>query len=447
MGFNITGLASGLDVETLISGLVNAANQPIRDLDTQRASAQAASQTLSSLSSRLSSLKTSAAALGNPSGAVWTTATSSDTSITAQTSGSALPGSYTLEVTSLAARQKTRSDQTTTSDTALNQAGTLSIKYGSLASIDVSVSATDTLTQIATKINASGARVSASVVSDSGKFRLVVQGLDTGKDNKFTITETGTTLGLDNVNNTYQEAADASFKLDGQPQSSATNNVSVISGVSLALVRPTIGPVTVTVQTDGSGIKQKLSQLASAYNDIVNAGHAAAGFAGIKPTNTVLAGDSAIRGTLSHLRSALTTSMSGLTGRYRSLLDIGFKPGNDGTITFDGAAFDTALEKDPVAVQTILSGVGAQKGIMTKLSEEADKMANQSGGLVKARVDSLSARIRRIDDQKDKLTKQIVDYESTLRKQFTAMDTVVSRYKSMGSALAGIGNGGSSSSG
>lgn len=447
MGFNITGLASGLDVETLISGLVNAANQPIRDLDTQRASVQAASQTLSSFSSRLSTLKTSAAALGNPSGAVWTTATSSDTSVTAQTSGSSLPGSYTIEVSNLAARQKTRSDEVTTSDTGLGQAGTLSIKYGSLASLDVTVSATDTLTQIATKINASGARVSASVVSDSGKYRLVLQGLDTGKDNKFTITETGTTLGLATTANTYQQAVDASFKVDNQPQTSSTNNVSVIAGVTLALVRPTTSAVTITVQTDGSGIKQKLQQLASAYNDIVNAGHTAAGFAGIKPTNTVLAGDSSIRGTLSHLRSAFTASMSGLTGRYRSLLDIGFKPGNDGTLTFDTATFDTALAKDPVAVQTILSGVGTQKGIMTQLSEEADKIANQSGGLVKAKADSLSARIRRIDDQKDKLTKQIVDYEATLRKQFTAMDTIVSRYKSMGSALAGIGNSGNSSSG
>lgn len=443
MPFNISGLASGLDVDSLITGLVGAANQPIRDLEAQQRNVQSASQTLTTFSSKLGALKTAATALGSTSSVVWTTAVSSDTSVAATTSGGALPGTYSVEVTSLATRQKSRSSMFAASDTPLGQAGTIDLTYGAGAPVSIAVAATDTLTQVATKINASGARVSASIVSDSGQFRLVVQGLDTGAANTFTMSETGTTLGLTTPASKYQDAADAVLKVDGQPQTSSTNTVTAIGGVTLALVRPTTGAVTVTVQTDGSAIKTKLQAFATAYNDIVNTGHSAAGFAGIKPTNAILAGDTAIRGTISHLRSVLNTPVAGLTGRYRSALDIGFKPNADGTLTFDSAAFDAALTKDPIAVQTILAGVGTQKGAMQKMADEADTLANREGGLVKARVTSLGSRLRRMDDLRLKLEAQVASYETNLRKQFTAMDDVVSRYKAMGNAISGIGGGSS----
>ena len=71
MAFNISGLASGLDVDSLITGLVGAANQPIRDLEAQQRTVQSASQTLTSFSTKLGALKTAATALGSTSSVVF----------------------------------------------------------------------------------------------------------------------------------------------------------------------------------------------------------------------------------------------------------------------------------------------------------------------------------------------------------------------------------------
>ena len=143
-------------------------------------------------------------------------ASSSDAGVVASVSGSAVGSSYSINVTQLAQSQKSRSDAQTSSTDALGKSGNLSIKIGSGAATTIAIAATDSLTDIATKINQQGLRVSASIVNAGGSYRLSLQGLDTGAASAFTVTEdAGASVGLSTTANTYQTAQDAKLTIDG----------------------------------------------------------------------------------------------------------------------------------------------------------------------------------------------------------------------------------------
>ena len=65
-------------------------------------------------------------------------------------------------------------------------AGDISLQVGSGVPALVNVLATDSLTDIAAKINQSGQRVGPSVLFDGTTYKLQVRGLDTGAANAVT---------------------------------------------------------------------------------------------------------------------------------------------------------------------------------------------------------------------------------------------------------------------
>ena len=441
MTISLGGLASGIDTDSLVTSLVAAARQPIDQLNARKAQVDSASQTVTTISSKLSAVKTAALALTTLVGFGATAASSSDTAIVASANGGAQVGSYSLSVSALARSQKLKSDTVASSTAALGQTGSLKIQVGSGTALTVNVGATDTLSDIATKISASGARVSASVLSDGTNYRLLVQGLDSGAANAFTVTETGVSLGLGDSANVYQTAQDAAFKVDGIAITRPTNQITgVISGVTLALTKETTG-TTVTVASDTTSLKQKVNSFVSAYNDLVNTGHTATGFGAAKATNSVLTADGAIRTSLHRLADVVTTAVPGTSGAYRSLGAVGLDLKADGTLTFDATKFDTAMSKDPSSVRRIFvtdTTIGAT-GVMKTMMDAVDKLTTGTGAPIKARLDALSSQSKRIADSATAMDRRAADYEALLKKQFSDMDQAISRYNSMKTAVGSIG--------
>ncbi|MEO8905627.1 MAG: flagellar filament capping protein FliD [Polyangiaceae bacterium] len=436
---SLTGVGSGIDTSSLITGLVNADSGKLNALKTKQSSTQSAISTLSDISSTLATLQSAVSALTTASGVGSYSGTSSSPAIAISTTGNALPGSYSMSVTQLAREQRTYSAAQTSASTALGMTGTLGIQIGS-ATTNISIASTDTLDQVAAKINGANARAGASVFYDGTTYRLQVRGLDTGKDNAVAFTQTGFDLGLNDAANTAQHAQNSIVKIDGFDVERSTNQVvGAIQGVTLALTAQTTTPVDVTIASNASGLEAKIQSIVTAYNSVLSKVNAAAGHGAAKATNTVLASDSTLRGITNSLSNTLQT-VSG-SGKYKTLGSVGVSLQKDGTLALDSSKLEAALSADPSSVSTLFAGNGSTTGVMTSLSK-AIATYNQTGtGLLTQHTSNLQSRIsdytNNINREQDRLDR----YQTLLQKQFTQMDTTVTSNNSDLSYLVNLYSG------
>jgi flagellar hook-associated protein 2 len=184
-------------------------------------------------------------------------------------------------------------------------------------------------------------------------------------------------------------------------------------------------------------LKQKVTALMNAYNDVINYGHQQTGFGSLKASNPVLSADSAIRGALHKMSSLLSGQVPGTTGTYTTMRGIGLKAGQDGTLTMDYTKLDAALAADPDSVRRLFvtdASTGAT-GLMDSVMKGVDSLVSGTSGAVAARITALQAQSKRIDDAKTKIDSRLDDYQAQLKKQFSAMDAAVGKYKAMQTSL------------
>lgn len=450
---SFSGLATGIDSASLIQQLVQIERIPIRRLETKQQDIQSMSRRLGEVKSRLEALQKAGEDLDGTDEILAATATSSDEqSIGVSATSDAPLGSYAIEVTRLAAAERTYSNGFADKTTAgLFGTGTVSIQVGTDAAVDIAVDASDSLEAVADKINASGARVSAAVIFDGTNYRLQVAGEDSGATNAVTFTETGTSLGLDDPANEVVAASDAEFTVDGLAMTRPTNQVAdAIPGVTLDLLTPTSGtPTTVKVDRDSDASVEKIQAFADAFNDVVRGINSEFFFAGEARVGDSLSGDSMLRGLQSKLGQSVVNPISGLTGAYDRLSAIGVRLNNDGTLEVDEAEFKDALASDPDAVVAFLAGDAdaGVTGFIERMSTTVDAYIG-SDGLLSDRIDSMADQVDDLDVTIESMEMRLDKYEENLRNKFTNLELVVSGLQaqqqqmlSMLSALPAIGGG------
>jgi flagellar hook-associated protein 2 len=432
------GIGSGIDTESIIKGLSAAATAGLSTIKTQSSQVKSAVSAISDIGSLLGKLKSASEALDTERETGSYKASSSSSAITASANGSATPGRYAIKVNQLASEQRTYSNEQTSDTAALNLTYNLGIKIGSGTEQTVNITATDSLSSIAGKINGLGSRVSASVVFTDNKYALQVRGLDTGKDNAITFTN-GDPLGLSLTDNTKQKALDSELEVDGFKITRPTNQISsVIPGVTLAVTQKTTDAVTVSVDSDPDGLKSKLTDFVNAYNAVVNRVHSEAGFGSQKANNVVLAGDSTLRNITSRLSTAITTPV-GSTTSGDSLASIGIKLASNGTLSLDGAALDKALQSNPSRVLKVIAGNDSTSGVMDVMRDLAAGFTQTGTGVIGTKTDALNNRAKTLDKRIETEQARIDQQAEMLRKQFTQMDSTVAGNNSLVTYLQKIG--------
>lgn len=438
------GVGSGIDTETIISGLVNASRGPITRVQQQKLQTESAVSSLSDLGNLLSKFKDALSGLDTIQEVGSFSATSDSKAVVATAAGGAQPGSFAIEVSHLASAYKAYTDPLgiSAATEALGKSGTLGLSVNG-KSANLSIDPTDTLDAVISKINSSGLRVSASSFFDGSAYRLQLRGLDTGTENDVVVSETGTNFGF--ANNVKSNGHDAELTIDGFPVTSKTNQVTgAISGVTLALTdvtSTTTGGVTtqtpanINIKSDPAGFQSKLKSLVDTYNGVINKIHADAGFGSIKASNPELSGDASLRSITSRLSSALTKTVG--TGKFQTLRSIGIELNNDGTLKLNASALEKALSEDPDAVTKVLAGDDKDvDGLADTLADVANDMLG-SKGVIQSRKDGLSSRQRFLTDRLDTEQKRLDRMEEMLRKQFTEMDATVAATKAQSSFLGG----------
>jgi len=267
MSISVGGLVSGMDTDKIISQLQALQQKPITKLQTQEAAYQVKLTAYSSLQGNLKDVKNAARNLDTSSDITSYAATSSNTStLTASAERTAVAGSYSVTVNKLAAVHKLTS--TGFSPTEAVGKGTIQLKMGSSAAVNIAVGATSTLSNIATSINAADTGIYASVVNDGTNSFLSLTGKQTGAANviSLTVTEDGTTdpklaanldsSGLSRLAYTTSATSYKGVSGSGAVDGLTINGIAVTASPDMAgliaNINYDVAGVTATLQTDGS---------------------------------------------------------------------------------------------------------------------------------------------------------------------------------------------------
>ena len=438
-----SGLASGLDSASIIDQLLQLERIPIRRLQDRQDTYSTHESKYRSLEGKLKKLQDAAEDLSTRDDILTTKVTSGNEDVfTATTaSGGAAIGTTSVHVTSLATGEKTYSDAFAAKDTTgLFGTGTLSLQVGSDTAVDITLDGTDTLESVVSKINASGADVTAGLIFDGTDYRLRVTGNDTGTDRGITFTETGTTLGLDDPANEVQAAADAVFTVDGFAMTRSTNSFSdAVPGVTITLTGASedASADNLTVTRDSETARSSAEAFIEAYNDIQRNITAEFAYTGTPKGPDSLSGDSTLRGIQTRMRTMVASTVDGTSSPYNMLAQIGISSTNDGQLELDSSVFDEALADDPEAVADLLAGnqdTGID-GFMAGLDSFVEEQVRSGDGVIAIRLNSIDGRKKDIDNQIDRLEARIGDTETRLRQQFATLEQLVSGMQNQGSQV------------
>ena len=448
----ITGIGSGVDINSIVSALVSAERAP---KDAQLARLEKASTTkftaLGQLKGAASALQAALKELNKPELFDKRTAPSSDSKLaTASASTTALAGTYQLEVRSLAASSKVATKELAAGFTAAAD-GTFEVRVGSGAAVEVAITAGDNLVAIRDKLNVAlkDKGVSANIVNDpaNGTSRLVLTGKETGAGNDIYIenpTAALADLAIDPsvavagaAAGHLTPAADAEFRIDGLTLFSAKNSVSdAIPDVTLNLVKAEPGTeLTITVAQDTAGVKGSIKKFVDAYNTLITTSNQLTGVTsageGKPPVVGGLVGDASVRTLLGGLRAELSSPSTTSGDALRVLADMGITTQKDGTLKIDDSKFDKVLKDNYDSVGGFFTG---DDGLMARLDKRVDGFV-QAGGILEQRMNSLQATIKDIDKQKESQELRIAKVQERLLKQFNAMDALVSQLNSTSDRL------------
>lgn len=313
-------------------------------------------------------------------------------------------------------------------------AGTFKIN-GVTISVDP---AADTMLDVVQRINDSGAQVSASYDGTTDSLRFVAKTLGSR-----TISFTAGTSNFLSVTNlvspTQTAGSDVQFTINGGPvQTRNTNEVSdAIGGVTLRLL--STGTSTVTIAADDDKIVESVNSFITSFNESVDK------IVALTAKDGTLANDATIKEIKATLQTLVFGSVSGISGSYKSLIDLGITTGD----TFDaGTTSHLQLKEDTLRealrtarlnVQNVFYNTGTT-GVADQLYAYLDSIT-KVGGFLNDRAKSNGSIDRQVQDinaRIDRLNASIAKKETRLKKQFAALEQFSSQMQSQSTAITAL---------
>ncbi len=392
------GIGSGLDVNGILTKLMQAESQPLTVLSQKEAAFQAKLSAYGSLKGTISSFQSAVSALNNQSNFKTYNATPSDSSVlTASASSIATPGSYAITVGQLAQAQTLLTSAKTTTTAAIAAAGTsttLTFQFGAIsggiltngvyagatftqdaAQATGTVTITDannSLQGIRDSINAANIGVTASIVNNGNAttpYNLVLTANDTGLASSMKITVGGGADASISSLLAYDPAAaqsltqsavaqNATLTANGVAISSASNTVTgAVTGATLNLTK--IGSTNLSVTRDTASVSASVQALVKAYNDTTTTLKNFMSYDATTKRGGILLGDSATQSIQSRIRSTLSAALTGLgSSSLTSLSQIGVSFQKNGTLTLDNTKLQAALTTSFGDMARLFAAVG-----------------------------------------------------------------------------------------
>ncbi|WP_448625353.1 flagellar filament capping protein FliD [Geodermatophilus sp. URMC 64] len=449
-----TGLTSGIDYSTMITQLMQIEARPQTLLKSQLADTKTQAGALRQVNTAFAGLSSAAQALTKA--AAWTPAkaTSSSSTVTATASGGAQSGTLSFTVDRLAKAHSVVASQTwgSTSE-AFGLGATLTFTspdgtttFGSVTPTDSDGDGTVTLADAVSAINKNSLGYTATAVNTGSGYQLQVTSNATGAAKNFRINSDTTPGGLTTALVTGQDAKIVIGDGSGTSTISATSATNTFTGVldgTSFTVSQAGTSATITVGTDTGAITSAVKAMVDAAN---------AAIAKVKETTDSSEGsDAALKGnaTLTQLAGKILTEVSSAVGG-KSPATVGIQLTRDGTITFDAAAFTSALSATPALAQSMLSGAtgaGADNvaytpddtidvdGLAARLSVLAEQASDSAAGVITALANGRDTRAKDIQSQIDAWDLRLQKRQETMTAQFNAMESALASLQSQSTWL------------
>ncbi|MGC9127218.1 MAG: flagellar filament capping protein FliD [Acidithiobacillus sp.] len=371
MSASLSGLVSGIDVQSLISNLSAAYQQPITLLQNQEQSYQTSLSAWGTLQSSLSSLQSALGALQNLGASNNRSVNLSNPAVaTASVTNGAQLGSYSLSNIVLAQSQSVYSPSFASASNTAVGTGTLQIQIGSGAVSNIVINnGNDTLNGIASAINQANLGLSAAVINDGSGYRLTLTGTETGANNAFTVAVSGASGSLAELSYSSgvsggmtlsQAAQNASLSINGLAVTSSSNTVSgAIPGVTLNL--QTSGSTTLQVAASNSAFVSAVQSFTSAFNKTMATINQLTSYNAQTGSGGPLLGSAAVQGLRTQLLNLISGPGLGVSSgsAYNSLGAVGLGLTSSGTVTLNTGTLSTALNSDYQTVLGLFSQTGS----------------------------------------------------------------------------------------
>lgn len=447
-GFN------GIDFGQLLNAVMTQESAPLTRLQTQQSDEKGQNQILAGLVGKLGKVHDAADALAAADSLqILKATTSDDAAVSATASDGTATGSYDVVVTQLARAQVTSSTTTVTAtDTVVASGGSLTLTKTGGDPVVISLSADTTLESLADQINAAeDSPVRAAIVrSAPNAYRLVLTAASTGLSNGFTVTNSltggaGISFGDadsdgvsgDDAADNAVTAADALLTVNNIAVTSDSNVVEeAIPGVSLTLHKlDPSSTIRIEVARDTTAAKGKVQDFVDAYNGVLGF------FDDQRTADTAgknnVSRDPLVRGLKDALRGALFATYG--TGALTSLAQLGISASSSGKLALDSKVFDTAINAEPTAAQTLFAGTGdgGAFGAFKTLMDEYTR----SGGLVASARDRKTQRASDLSRQIDSLSTRLEQRRLSLQREYTEADLAMTRLKNQQAQLSSVASG------
>jgi flagellar hook-associated protein 2 len=438
---SIFGIQSGFDSASVVQKLIALQARPL-DLklaqlqakETQLEAFQNLRTELQAFQSALSTIKTPGQFAVNSANFTVTAGTGSVLSAT--TNSSAVPGTHTITVNSLG--------QATTllSDTGFATAGTqatsglpgtyfVDIAVGA-AMTQVSISNTATVQDVVNAINASSADVTATVFDDGlmnpDSFKIGIQGNQGGTANAVTaelFRQPGMGMPQSEVTFTSTVAAgDTSITVDGITFIRNSTTISdIITGVTLNL--ESLGSGTLTLSSDNTATTGNIQDFVDAFNKLVGFIDEQTEFNPETFAAGTLFGNSSVQGLETSLRRIATGQVTGLSGNFEFLSQIGITTQNDGTLAIDEAKLNQALTSDLTNVVELFTSAN---GVVSQLNSKVSLLLDSSQqGPLTSELDSITESIDDLNETLLRMDERLELFEKKIRQEFINLEIILGR--------------------
>ncbi|MBI5057040.1 MAG: flagellar filament capping protein FliD [Nitrospirae bacterium] len=448
--FTIGGLSTGIDYNGLISKLIEAKSQPIKLLQTKKTSYNDKISKYNSLSSKLSSLKSAAEKLKTSANFYAKAVSVSDSTVLESTvTSSAAVGSYAVTVASLASEEQEVHSGVTASTTVINNSGSSKVFQYTYAGTQRSLTVANgtTLEGLRDLINddTSNPGVTATIINDGvgvSPYRLIIKGNSSGATKTITV-DAGTTLDgtggtTDFMASTFTQkktAADSDITIDTLQIKRSTNSITdVISGMTINLIKDGGVSSKITVTADRDAIKKQINDFVTAYNEVVNVISSNASYDATTKVSGVFLGERTASSIQNNLRSIISSTISGQPDDMNILSQLGITTNSKtGKLDVNTSTLDTKLSSDLDDVAAFFTT--ASTGIANQTYTYITNITSTVDGSLTLRAKGLQDLITDIDDTVKNMQYRLDKEESDLVRKFTALESLVSGYSTIGNYL------------
>lgn len=430
----ITGMASGLDVDSIVKKLMTAEKAPLDKLNQKKQLLEWKREGYREVSTKLVSFlndKLSALSLSSAVNAQKTTITGNTTAVSAKATGAANGGVLNISVGNLAT-----STQVVSSSAAVDSDGraysssttmgtlmgtdstsdpqTVSIQVGSGSAVSISFSSSDTISTFVSKINSSSAGVTA--VFDSGKLSLTNK--TTGAS---AITVTGDAFTKLNVlsSDSSNIGKNANLTVNGISMTQSSNEFT-LNGivVSLNSETPSGESSQIVVSADTDALVDNVQSFVDAYNEVLSLLNTKVDEATYskyppltddqkedmtddeitlweaKAKSGMLKNDSILEETLSKMRTAMIQGVKQSDGTTISFAQLGISTGTyetKGKLLLDKDKLKTALSNDASIVKNFFGATDSSTATSNTYTD-SDGIFARMKKISKSTLESLASK-------------------------------------------------------